>query len=492
MLNILNIFHKTPTVEAILGLIRDADERPSTERLEILKADLLKLARQAKEKVESQDPEHKKVLIVDPLTINKTDRNIYDWFVIGDIHGDFQSLSRILLKIYLRSNIDLGKIKIIFLGDYIDRGARPMEVLKLLFSLKTKWPEHFWLLRGNHEFLEIGDDGIVRSTVQPSDTIDFWKQYFGEEVFKALTQLFDVLPVALLQPLEKNSKQSFEETEKIMYVHGGIPRTEHLHLPLEVPQCWDGFCWSDPELDKVDVLNGPGRRFSFAKKDFFDFTMHHNISLIVRGHQVRKDGFDLHKEVADTGHRIITIHSCGGSDNPDSYYGPDIIVPRFLNMRPSERLPLPISVEEAYRDDFFVYGDFIKQNTDLFNQIISGLESKLKESSLINFNLSIHKSEVTEKTKLEDPSDDYDSGKFGIFLELNINEEHKLLNYEIHIPNYKQQYSIAMGNKWNLNEAINTISENITKAYPIFGKLPQKLLKNERSTSCQKSDPSLQ
>jgi len=457
--------------------MRNSDEIPSTERLEILKDDLLKLAHQAKEKVESQDPEHKKVLVIDPLTTNHNDNND-EWFVVGDIHSDFQTLSRILLKIYLRPKINPEKIKIIFLGDYIDRGTRPMEVLKLLLSLKTKWPEHFWLLRGNHEFLKIGDDGIVVSKVCPSDTTDLWKEYFGEEVFRALAQLFEVMPVAILQPMTLYDKHKFEETEKIMYTHGGIPRTEHLQLPIGAPECWDEFCCAEPELNKEDVFNGPGQRFSFARKDFFEFTKKHNICLIVRGHTAHKDGLDLHEEVAGTGHRIITIHSCGGTDNPDSQYGAGILVPRFLNMRPLNTLPLPIAVEEAYRDDFLVHGNFIIQNNDLCNQIISGLESKLKESSLVTFNLEMKNSSLTENRKDEDPSNNYDSGNFGIFLQLDTNTKQDRLDYEIWISDYRQKYSIEMNKKWNLNEAINIISEKITKVYPVFGKLPQQILKN--------------
>lgn len=488
MFDIFNILHKPPTVSAILELIRDADEIPSTERLEILKADLLKLAQKTKEKVESQDTEHKKVLIIDSL-LREEKGNNNEWFVVGDIHSDFQSLSRILLKIYLRPNIDVGRIKIIFLGDYIDRGTRPMEVLKLLLSLKCKWPEHFWLLRGNHEILKIGDDGIVRSTVHECDTIDYWKEHFGEEVFRALAQLFDVLPVALLQPLSACNKQKIEETEKIMYVHGGIPRTEHLQLPLESPECWAGFCWSRPELDKEDVLNGPASGFSFARKDFLSFTSKHNISLVVRGHDVRKGGFDLHEELAGTGHRIITIHSCGGTENLDSKYGSGILVPRFLNIGPTKQPELPLSVEEAYRDDFSVHGDLINQNNDLFNQIFSGLESKLKKSSLVTFNLCLPESKTAEKSKHEDPSNDYDSGYFTMFLKLTTDTMQGCLDYEIDILKYHQKGTVKMGDNWDFNDAINIIFDEITKAYPIFGKLPQNFLKTERSTSCQKSDP---
>ena len=74
--------------------------------------------------------------------------------IFGDIHGQFFDLCEVLRK----QKFGKTNKKFLFLGDYVDRGKYGPEVIAYLFSLKIRFPDMVYLLRGNHETRECTTD----------------------------------------------------------------------------------------------------------------------------------------------------------------------------------------------------------------------------------------------------------------------------------------------------------------------------------------------
>ena len=68
--------------------------------------------------------------------------------IVGDIHGQFYDLVAMLRKL---SQPGHKNTKILFMGDYVDRGEYGPEVVIYLLALKLKFPKDVFMLRGNHE-----------------------------------------------------------------------------------------------------------------------------------------------------------------------------------------------------------------------------------------------------------------------------------------------------------------------------------------------------
>lgn len=110
--------------------------------------------------------------------------------VVGDIHADFKSLDYILSKV---------KEKIVFLGDYADRGNKPVEAYYAL--LKRANEDRGILLRGNHE----------SDLATPHELPLQLYEYFGSnEVYNRLKKMWEMLPISAI-------------SQNLWFVHGGVP-----------------------------------------------------------------------------------------------------------------------------------------------------------------------------------------------------------------------------------------------------------------------------
>src|SRR3989339_85808 len=118
-------------------------------------------------------------------------------YIQGDIHGSLHSLLRNLDRLKDKGLLnDAFKVRkdvyLFFLGDYSDRGRYSIEVLYTLARLKENSPENIFLIRGNHEDIEMGErDGFEyeMSKKYGSDGIEFFTNDIDE--------IFSLLPLGI-------------------------------------------------------------------------------------------------------------------------------------------------------------------------------------------------------------------------------------------------------------------------------------------------------
>lgn len=163
----------------------------------------------------------------------------------------------------------------LFLGDYVDRGKHNIETICLLLAYKIKYPENFFLLRGNHESAAIN---------RVYGFYDECKRRYNIKLWKVFTECFNCLPVAALID------------DKIFCMHGGLSpelmsldQIRKINRPTDVPDsgllC--DLLWSDPMKDTTGWgENERGVSFVFGSDIVKAFLNKHDLDLICRAHQV--------------------------------------------------------------------------------------------------------------------------------------------------------------------------------------------------------------
>ncbi|XP_042508081.1 serine/threonine-protein phosphatase PP1-like [Macadamia integrifolia] len=218
--------------------------------------------------------------------------------VCGDIHGQFPDLLRLF---------DYGgfppEANYLFLGDYVDRGKQSIETICLLLAYKIKYPDNFFLLRGNHECASIN---------RIYGFYDECKRRFSVRLWKTFTDCFNCLPVSAIID------------DKILCMHGGLSpemgsldQIRAIERPVDVPDqgllC--DLLWADPDRDiKGWGENDRGVSYTFGADKVAEFLKKHDLDLVCRAHQVVEDGYEFFAD-----RQLVTIFSapnyCGEFNN---------------------------------------------------------------------------------------------------------------------------------------------------------------------------------
>lgn len=285
-----------------MGLLEDLVERARREakdldlflkRLEILES-LLRGERASRER---------------PRGLVRLDRDLVGGaVVVGDVHGDLETLSEILRA---SNAIELARSgwALIFLGDYVDRGEEQAEVLALLSLLKEMLGSSLVALRGNHEPPE-------ELPVSPHDYPLALRRLYGSgwaEAYSASRRVFDLLPYAAVAE------------GLAAFLHGGVP-------VFTTTSCGHGYAcildadssikaleeilWNDPTEDP-DVEYEPSPRgagFLWGERITEEFSRKTGLGFIVRGHEPAWEGYKLNHSS-----RVITLFSRKGAPYYNAY-----------------------------------------------------------------------------------------------------------------------------------------------------------------------------
>ena len=178
---------------------------------------------------------------------------------VGDTHGDLEATHEVARR-YLQE-----AYRIVFLGDYVDRGNQSEENIHFLLQLKCKHPEDVFLLAGNHE-------GFMVKEFYP---VSFWRS-LSEKERQAYGLLFSRFPLAAASP------------NGILALHGGLPELETLEDFNGIEwgdENWNRIVWGDFVETDVEVMEDWGGRPQYGRQYFGRVMDRYQKQVLIRSHQ---------------------------------------------------------------------------------------------------------------------------------------------------------------------------------------------------------------
>lgn len=178
---------------------------------------------------------------------------------VGDTHGDLDASQQVIRRYSKKP------YRVVFLGDYVDRGKDSVENIQYLLRLKVEHPEEIFLLSGNHE-------GFMVKEFYPSN---FWGSLHLKER-EEYGILFSKFPLAVATQ------------NGILALHAALPDLKSLE---EIDQVelgsgnWDRMVWGDFVENETDYMGDLWGRPQFGRQYFDRLMERYQRQVLVRSHQ---------------------------------------------------------------------------------------------------------------------------------------------------------------------------------------------------------------
>lgn len=229
------------------------------------------------------------------LRFNKNVKHDTILYFAGDTHGDLK-ISRWIINNILKPAIQDKTVdtKVIFLGDYVDRAPDDVPfggVKNVLYLLcqKVLYPEHLFLLCGNHEgyvYLPFAPYGLK------SEVGVVWGVENANNIHDGFLKIFSKLPIFVLT------------SNGVFAAHGGFPREKSIFdVSTKDKDAILQTIWCDPSdftSYRGPIINSLGK---FTQKDTITFLEKINAKVMLRGHYYSTSGCAIYQD------SVLTIFS---------------------------------------------------------------------------------------------------------------------------------------------------------------------------------------
>ncbi|VDO26967.1 unnamed protein product [Onchocerca flexuosa] len=249
--------------------------------------------------------------------------------IIRDIHGQYEDMHKLFGVI--------GKVpdvKMIFLGDYVNRGPQSIETIIYLLCLKVKFRDRIYSLRRNHETLTVNRIYGCWNECALKSNVNLWRNF---------QSFYNRMPMAGLI------------SKRVLCMHGGLsPHLTNLEQICQIKHPCEpsdrglliDLIWSDPTNKANGWSNSAGDlSYSFGTGVLLSACKLLKIDLIIKPHQVVQDGYELM-----VGEKLITIFSAPNYAGQFNNVGAIVCVDGSLQSEGSEEVKTAkLKVEKVRR-----------------------------------------------------------------------------------------------------------------------------------------------